>query len=477
MKKLSSTLILAGFFVAAVFAQNNCGNISPEIEALGTFIPICDAMPTDLPVLSTSSDLPNTSFVIINIDQPATDGQGMMIMGTDADGELLPADLGLTFDQRFALTPVAYDLTAFRSWLNIVLTNDVSGTSCCDYAGQMSMNFCDNLFAAGIETEQDLNTLTDIFTLLDVFSSTSGSSSLEGRLQQVDALKTAIESLPIDCQDAQSVLCYAAGNDKLYEIDETPVIDEIQTPEPREIVIIASVDTGILEYSIDGTNWQLNNDFYGTPAIGVGYVRVASTLCTSEMDYENTNLSVELLYFDGVAEATTNLLTWGTETESSNEAFIIERSVDGTSFTEISRVPGAINSLERKDYSYRDDSPLTDIGYYRLVTKDIEGHLSYSNNVIPIQRDDPTGFSILSIGPNPSDRIINVSITNGEPGEMDYTIYDLMGKKVREGTQEIVTGINNFPIDATGLGTSLYIFTASKGDYVVSAYKFMMFTN
>ena len=168
-------------------------------------------------------------------------------------------------------------------------------------------------------------------------------------------------------------------------------------------------------------------------------------------------MSVELAEFKGEAEATSNKLIWVTQTESKNVAFIIERSADGTNFTEIGRVTGAFDSQSILSYEYRDANPFSDIGYYRLVMEDAYGYLTYSD-LVTIERDDPTGFSILSIGPNPSDRVINVSITNGEPGNMDFTIYDITGRKVREGSQEIFTGLNNFPIDAIGLGTSVYIF-------------------
>lgn len=475
MKKLLSLLVLSGFLSTIAFAQSNCGNIIPKIETSGNFIPICDGTMTGLPNLLTTSDLPDTEFVIINVDQPATDGQGMMIMGTDENGESLPTDLGMTFDQRFSMTPVAYDLSAFRSWVDILLNNQSGVTTCCELMAQMSADFCNNMSAASLAST-DINNLSDVFMVLGLFNGTTGSASLEGRLQQIDAFKTAIESLPTDCKDAQTSLCYAAGIDEqLYSINETPVIVDVETPAPRQVVIIANVSNGVLEYSLDGMTWQSSNAFFNATAIGVAYTRLLSTGCIEQKEYENTNLSVELMYFKGEVEATTNGLTWATATESGNAAFIVERSADGTNFDEIERVPGAINSQSMLVYEYRDANPFSDIGYYRLIMEDVDGYLTYSN-VITVERDDPTGFSILSIGPNPSDRVINVSITNGDPGNMDFTIYDVMGRKVREGSQEIHTGLNNFPIDAIGLGTSVYIFTASKGDYVVSAYKFMMYS-
>ncbi len=446
----------------------------PEIESSGNFISICDNEATIAANLLVDSDLPTTEFVLTNIDQPAMDGLGMMIVGTDKDGAIEPADFGLTFEQRFALKPIAYDLQMLRNWVDVVLNSTAAGTSCCDYIAQASANFCTNLNNAGINVPNDVNTLEDVFEILDVFEGTTETASIAGRLQQMDNLKQAIENLPVACQTTNS-LCYAAGTDEeLYNITETPVIIEVITPGPREVIIDADISNGILQYSLDGLSWQSDNNFNNASAIGTAYVQVLSTGCISTMNYENTNLSVELIDFKGAAEASTNLLNWTTATESANESFVILRSADAVDFVEIGTIDGAGTSLTSINYTFRDPNPLADIGYYKLHMIDVEGYITESN-VIFIERDDPNGFSILSIGPNPSNRVINVSITNAEPGDMEYTIYDMTGRRVRAGVQTINPGINNFPIDADGLGTSMYIFTAAKGEYVVSAYKFIMY--
>jgi len=202
-------------------------------------------------------------------------------------------------------------------------------------------------------------------------------------------------------------------------------------------------------------------------------VREVLSQCVEEKNYVINNLPISLSEFKGTNETTTNLLYWVTETEINSAGFGIERSSDGENFTKIDWVDGAGNSQVTVEYVYRDMSPLTGTSYYRLAMEDIGGRVEYSP-ITPVQRKDGTGFGIISVGPNPSANIINISILNEEIGPVQYLIYDVMGRKVREGTQELAIGINNFPIDAAMMGTGMYVFTAFKGDYVVSAYKFVM---
>jgi len=262
--------------------------------------------------------------------------------------------------------------------------------------------------------------------------------------------------------------------EQIFEIKEAPSIIDINIDIPHQITIDSDISEGSLEYSIDpDIGWQSENTIYDTPTSGTAYVREVSSDCMEQRSFFNYNLNVTLSEFKGTNEATTNLLYWTTDTEINSLSFGIERSSDGIDFTELDSKDAAGSSSEPIDYVYRDVTPLTGINYYRLAMYDFSGYVDYSPTII-VQRKDVSGFSILSIGPNPSANMINVSITNDEPGEVEYLIYDVVGRKARSGTQYLEKGINSFAIDATMMGTGMYVFTAFKDDYIVSAYKFVM---
>jgi len=476
MKKLLHLLSFCTLLTGASAQNSTCGSISSEILPTEVPLKLCEGEPTTELTMNLSSNLPQNEFFVINVDALAEDGLGNMIVGISQNGVFVPENMGLTYDQRFAVRPFAFDINEFRSLINVIINNSSStGQSCCAAIETIAKNFCTNLSAFGIDSGEDVNNLNDVWNVLQVSGGNAGISySVEGFTQQINLLGLMVGGLPENCQ-YNSEYCYALGNnEQLFEVLETPQIVEVNTDVPNEITISSTISDGVLEYSINpNEGWQANNTIFNTPTQGMAYVREANSECEEKRDFQNSTLSVELIYFKGIAEATTNLVYWATATEINSLGFGIERSSDGVNFTEIGWVDGAGNSQSTTEYQFRDRAPLTGAAYYRLAMQDISGGIDYSN-LANVQRNDVSGFSILSIGPNPSANMINVSITNDGSDQVTYFIYDVMGRKVRYGTENLEVGINNFRIDASVMGTGMYVFTAFKGDYIVSAYKFVM---
>ncbi len=86
-----------------------------------------------------------------------------------------------------------------------------------------------------------------------------------------------------------------------------------------------------------------------------------------------TSLPVELIYFIGDEHTNHNILKWSTATEHNASHFIVEHSIDGDTWTEISKQPCAGNSTEKIDYSYVDYINTFTFNYYRLLQYDIDG--------------------------------------------------------------------------------------------------------
>jgi hypothetical protein len=96
-------------------------------------------------------------------------------------------------------------------------------------------------------------------------------------------------------------------------------------------------------------------------------------------NYQSTAcvLPIELLSFTGETISNKNILNWKTATETNNNHFSIERSIDGSNFFEIGVVNGSDNSTVTKSYSYTDISFANSINYYRLKQVDNNGAFKY----------------------------------------------------------------------------------------------------
>jgi fibronectin-binding autotransporter adhesin len=115
----------------------------------------------------------------------------------------------------------------------------------------------------------------------------------------------------------------------------------------------------------------------------------------------DTPLPVSLLYLRGVALEKANKIEWATVSETNNDYFVIERSENFTSFTEIGRVKGAGNSNAIIKYEFEDHALSSHSSlFYRLKQVDFDGSFEYSD-IIKIDNEwiNQARFSIY---PNPS---------------------------------------------------------------------------
>lgn len=117
-------------------------------------------------------------------------------------------------------------------------------------------------------------------------------------------------------------------------------------------------------------------------------------------------------------------LKWETAMEHNNNYFVIEKSMDGITYTEIGKRPGAINSNSVKRYSFIDYNLLKN-AFYRLKQVDINGNSKYSK-VLVAKNESPNPFNfIYSQGENTADIFIGPTIT----GKNCLTIFDISGNK------------------------------------------------
>ncbi|MBE0643545.1 MAG: T9SS type A sorting domain-containing protein [Bacteroidetes bacterium] len=145
-------------------------------------------------------------------------------------------------------------------------------------------------------------------------------------------------------------------------------------------------------------------------------------------------IPVELAAFNVTARPDGKmLLSWHTETETSNLGFEIERG-DGENFERIGFVAGRGTTTEAHTYSWIDDAPVTsrsdNLVYYRLKQIDTDGTSSYSE-AHPAEIL-PTFIGLEQNYPNPLMVGTSTSIpfTLSVPASVDMAVYNAMGQKI-----------------------------------------------
>ncbi len=167
-------------------------------------------------------------------------------------------------------------------------------------------------------------------------------------------------------------------------------------------------------------------------------------------------LPVELLDFTAVVEEAGVLLRWLTVSEEHNDRFIVERSIDGRTFTALGTVKGQGNSRVAVTYRFVDTSPHTGTAYYRLRQMDVDGAESYSN-AIAVASAGSTDNLHLHAYPNPFTTSLAVAVTTANTRSALLRIVNLQGRVILTRPVALTKGLTEVHLDVQQLSTGVYI--------------------
>jgi hypothetical protein len=145
-------------------------------------------------------------------------------------------------------------------------------------------------------------------------------------------------------------------------------------------------------------------------------------------------LPVDMMSFTAVKKNGTIVLDWSTASEKNNNKFVIERSSDGINWVSIGEVTGVGNTNSISNYTFTDLDPLDGTSYYHLRQIDINGNASISKALVVFTIDQ-----LISVSPNPFDDVLTIA-TNIK-GEINVSIYDVLGRLLYETNKEVENGL------------------------------------
>lgn len=146
---------------------------------------------------------------------------------------------------------------------------------------------------------------------------------------------------------------------------------------------------------------------------------------------------------------------WVVASETNNDYFIVERSVDGYSFIEVGVVDGSGTINEYKTYTFSDSIMFQNIIYYRIKQVDFNGNFEYFGpQSIKILNES----NVIQLFPNPGKNVIIVFCNKKIEPKIYINFYDVTGKKVKG---YIIDGIDE------GEKNTINIEDINKGVYLI----------
>jgi hypothetical protein len=185
---------------------------------------------------------------------------------------------------------------------------------------------------------------------------------------------------------------------------------------------------------------------------GVGNEFIANSITYGTPLALGGALPVLFSKFDAKCTNTGTLISWSTAQESNTSRFEIERSSNGTIWTNIGTVPAAGSSSTDRNYQQLDLAG--GIALYRIKQIDKDGQFIYTG----IERTNCQVKNITSvIYPVPATDVLNVVIKSDRAVKTQLMVYEVSGKLVRKVDASVLNGNNNFIINLKGLSAGDYI--------------------
>jgi hypothetical protein len=177
-------------------------------------------------------------------------------------------------------------------------------------------------------------------------------------------------------------------------------------------------------------------------------------------------LPVELISFSAVPSANGITLNWITASEINNQGFEVEKSNNGINFYVIGFVPGAGTTTNVQKYIFTDETNQTNLAlYYRLKQIDFNGSFTYSN-VINVNYNLPSEFSLSQNYPNPFNPETNIKYSVAKREFVSIKVYDISGQEIASLINEVKDqGSYNIKFNGSSLASGIYFVRMNAGNF------------
>lgn len=167
----------------------------------------------------------------------------------------------------------------------------------------------------------------------------------------------------------------------------------------------------------------------------------------------NVALPVQLTAFRAKKVEDFVALEWQTATELNNEAFLIEKSLDGKNFLNIGKVNGAGTSFTTHNYFFVDETVQKGIAYYRLKQVDFDGTSEYSDVVSVFM--DPSNPEV-KVYPNPSKDFAYLSLGEIKENLQSIQVINAYGSLAKTFYYNGAILEDDIQLDLSGLQSGSY---------------------
>jgi hypothetical protein len=222
---------------------------------------------------------------------------------------------------------------------------------------------------------------------------------------------------------------------------------------------------GLVEYKITsdaGDTTILVNHTANNEQIRIKYSKIPTGVVVDPNNWiinkASVTLPVKLVSFKASVVNNEGSLNWITTDEVRLKVFVVEKSIDGLSFSKIGEVKPSTSSLPEKKYSYTDKN-LAGRSFYRLKIIDEDGSANYSN-VIELKNNKEQ----ISIAYNNLMSLVTINTQLARPAKVEIALYNVDGKKLMRQEKQFGQGNNQLTLSLENFAKGIYIIEVMTQD-------------
>ncbi|HZH86319.1 MAG TPA: T9SS type A sorting domain-containing protein, partial [Brumimicrobium sp.] len=187
---------------------------------------------------------------------------------------------------------------------------------------------------------------------------------------------------------------------------------------------------------------------------------------------EPSPLPVELTSLSAECDNDKVEIAWTTASELNSSHYIVQRSDDLTSWTDVAIVNGKGNTNTTSNYQVTDYSPLREMGYYRLIQYDMNGEFEEYGPIS--SKCNYSDFSI-SLYPNPNDGNFTIrSESDQKLSDVTISITDAAGKVIHVDQTTFGKGTTYYNFKNTNLSKGSYFIHFNHSQKAIKPMKFIV---
>lgn len=177
-------------------------------------------------------------------------------------------------------------------------------------------------------------------------------------------------------------------------------------------------------------------------------------------------LPVRLISFKATKANQNTKISWTTTYENNLANFIVERSINGSSWQPIATIPANGNNTgNTTNYSILDAQPVKGINFYRLKSVDQDATFYYSE-IRTVKFD---GNDIYTVYPNPVKDKLLINLNNSVGFYGTVTLFNQKGQQILH--QKVTTSSSQIQLETSNLSTGIFYLKMITKDGTVNVQK------